>query len=88
MQMSAQIIVHFQRLEQRVDNDLQHICASIRYLQTCVDDTYNRNDWPSPLSSSHSRPLSLTGPPFEPWVSTSVVPDAPAQQEDPDFQER
>ena len=34
---------HFQRLEQRVDNDLQYICASIRYLQTCVDDTYSRN---------------------------------------------
>ena len=78
---------HFQRLEQRVNNDFHHICTSICYLQTCVDDTYSRNDWPAPLSSSHSRPLSLTGPPFEPWVPPSVVPDAPALLEDPDFQE-
>ena len=78
---------HFQRLEQRVDNDLHHICASIRYPQTCVDDTYNSNDWPASLPSSHSRPLSLIGPPFKPWVPPSIVPDAPVLPEDPDFQE-
>ena len=76
---------HSQRLEQRVNNDFNHICTSIRYLQTCVDDTYSRNDWPASLSSSHSQPLSLTGLPFEPWVPPSVVPDAPAPPEDPDF---
>ena len=32
-------------MEHGVDNDLQYICASIRYLQTCVDDTYSRNAW-------------------------------------------
>jgi len=40
---NLQMTAHFQRLKQRVDNDLHHICASIRYLQTCVDDTYSRN---------------------------------------------
>jgi len=34
---------NFQRMEKRVDNDLQYICASIHYLQTCVDETYSRN---------------------------------------------
>ena len=29
---NLQMTSHFQRLEQRVDNDLQHICAFIRYL--------------------------------------------------------
>jgi len=29
---NLQMIAHFQRLEQRVDNDVHHICASIHYL--------------------------------------------------------
>jgi len=70
-----------------VDNDLQHICAYIRYLQTCVDDTYSRNAWLAPLTSGHSQPLPMTGPPFDAWVPPSVVPEAPAAPEDPDFQE-
>jgi len=41
-------------MEQRVGNDLQYICASIRYLQTCVDDTYSRNAWHIPLLRGHS----------------------------------
>ena len=84
---NLQMTAHFQRLEQRVDNDLHHIGASIRYLQTCVDDTYSRNAWPAPLPSSHSRPLSLPGPPFKARVPPSVVPDALAPPKDPDFHE-
>jgi len=57
LKMSA----NFQKIEKRVDNDLQYICASIRYLQTCVDDTYSRNAWPVPLSRGHSQPLPTAG---------------------------
>jgi len=46
--------VNFQRMEHRVDNDVQYICASIRYLQTCVDDTYSRNAWLVPLPRGHT----------------------------------
>ena len=54
LQMSTQMIAHFQRLGQRVDNDLHHICDSIRYMQTCVHDIYNRHTWPVPLPSGRS----------------------------------
>ena len=53
-QMSAQMTAHFQRLEQRVDNDLHHICNSIRYMQTYINDIYNRYTWPAPLPSGRS----------------------------------
>ena len=85
--MSAQMTAHFQRLEQRVDNDLNHICDSIRYMQTCVHDIYNRHTWPDPLPRCRSQPLPSTGPPFDAWVSPLAVPEAPASPEDPDFQE-
>jgi len=55
LKMSA----NFQRMEHRVDNDMQYTCASIRYLQTCVDDTYSRNAWPVPLSRVHSSTFLL-----------------------------
>ena len=48
--LSAQLRKHnlkmsanFERIENRVQNDLQYICSSIRYLQTCVDESYSRN---------------------------------------------
>jgi len=92
--LSAQLREHslnmssnFQRLEQRVDNNLQYICASIRYLQTCVDDTYSRNAWPIPFPRGHSQPLPMTGPPFDTWVSPPAASEAPTPPEDPDFQE-
>ena len=72
-------------MEQRMDNDLQYICASIQYLQTCVDDTYGRNAWPAPLLRGHSQPLPTMGPPFDAWVPPPVVSDTPAPPEDPDF---
>ena len=78
---------HFQRLEQRVDNDLYHICDSIRYMQTCVHDIYSRYTWPAPLPRGHSQPLPPTGPLFDAWAPPPVVPEAPASPEDPDFQE-
>jgi len=83
LKMSA----NFQRLAQRVDNDLQYICAYIRYLQTCVDDTYSRNAWPVLLPRGHSQPLPMTGHPFDAWVPPPVVSEAPTPLEDPDFQE-
>ena len=70
-----------------MDNDLQHICAYIRYLQTCVDDTYSRNAWLAPLPSGHSQLLSTMGPPFDAWVPPLVVPEAPAPPKDRDFQD-
>jgi len=78
---------NFQRMEQRVDNDLQYICASIRYLQTCVDDTYSRNTWPIPLLRDHSQPLPMMGPPFDTWVPPPVISEAPGPPVDPNFQE-
>ena len=84
---NLQITAHFQRLEKRVDNDLQHICASFRYLQTCVDDTYSRNAWLAPLPSGHSYPLPMMGPPFDAWVPPPIVLEASTPPEDPDFQE-
>ena len=48
-------------MEHRVDNDLQYICASICYLQTCIDETYSRNAWPVPLLRGHAQPLSTSG---------------------------
>ena len=78
---------NFQRMQHRVDNDLQYICASIRYLQTCVDETYNRNVWPVPLSRGHSQPLPTAGLLFDTWVPPPAPSEAPALPEDPDFQE-
>ena len=37
------MLANFERIEHRVQNDLQYICSSIRYLQTCVDEIYSRN---------------------------------------------
>ena len=49
--------INFEWIEHRVQNDLQYICSSIRYLQTCVDETYSRNAWSVPLPRGHSQPL-------------------------------
>jgi len=81
------MIVNFQRMEHRVDNDLQYICASICYLQTCVDETYSRNAWPVPLLRGHLQPLPTSGPPFDTWVPPPAPSEAPAPPEDPDIQE-
>ena len=59
--LSAQLREHdlkmtanFQKMQQRVDNDLQYIFASIRYFQTCVDETYSKNAWPVLLLRGHA----------------------------------
>jgi len=65
LQMSTEMTAHFQRLEQRVNNDLHHICDSIRYMQTCVNGIYNRYTWLAPLPRGRSQPLPPTGPPFD-----------------------
>jgi len=62
---SLNMSVNFQMSEQRVDNDLQYISASIHYLQTCVNDTNSRNAWPVPLLRGHSQLLPMTGPSFD-----------------------
>ena len=61
LKMSANV----ERIEQRVQNDLQYICSSIRYLQTCVDETYNKNAWPVPLPRGHAQPVPALGPLFD-----------------------
>ena len=76
---------NFQRMEQRVDNDLQYICVSIRYLQTYVDETYSKNAWHVSLPRGHSQPLPMSGPPFNTWVPPPVPSEAPAPPEDLDF---
>ena len=55
LKMSA----NFEKIEHRVQNDLQYICSSIQYLQTCVDETYSRNAWPVPHPRGHA-PVSYT----------------------------
>ena len=72
---------NFQRMEHRVDNDLQYICVSIRYLQTCVDEIYSMNAWHVPLSRGHSQPLPTSGLPFETWVPPPALSEAPAPPE-------
>ena len=64
---------NFQRMEQRVDIDMQYICASIRYLQTCVDDTYSRNAWLVPLPRGHTQPLPTSGLPFDTWYLLQLL---------------
>ena len=70
-----------------MNNDLQYICASIRYLQTSVDDTYSQNAWFVPLSRGQSQPLPMTSPPFDTLVPPPVISEAPTSPEDPDFKE-
>ena len=35
-QISAEVAANYQRLEHCLDNDLNHICDSIRYMHTCM----------------------------------------------------
>jgi len=41
-QISAEMTAHYRRMEQRLDNDLSHICDSICYMHTCLGGIYNR----------------------------------------------
>ena len=83
--MSAELTANFQRLEQRLDNDLNHICDFIRYMHNCIGDIYDRFDWPAPLPHDRSQPLPSIGPPFGAWVPPPAAPKPPASPEDPDF---
>jgi len=76
---------NFERIEHSIQNDLQYIYSSIRYLQTCVDETYSRNAWSVPLLRGHTQPLLTSGPPFNTWVPPPAPSEAPAPLEDPDF---
>jgi len=87
LEHDLKMIANFKRMEHRVDNDLQYICASIRYLQTCVNETYSRNAWPAPLSRGHSQHLPTSGHPFDTWVPPPAPSEALAPPEDPDLQE-
>jgi len=90
--LSAQLYEHdlkmtanFERMEHRVQNDLQYICSSICYLQTCVDENYSRNAWHVPLQRGHAQPLPDLGPLFVTLVPPLAPSDALAPPEDPDF---
>ena len=80
---------HYQRLEQRLDNDLSHIYDSIRYMHTCLGSMYNRFDWPAPLPSERAQPLPTSGPPFAAWaLASSALPTfalPPTSPQDTDF---
>ena len=65
---------NFEKMEHRVQNDMQYICSSIHYLQTCVDKTYSRNPWPVPLLRGHAQPLPASDPPFDTWVPLQLFP--------------
>ena len=87
--LSAQLREHdlkmsanFERIEHRVQNDLQYICSSIWYLHTCVDETYSRNAWHAPLSRGHAQPLPTSGSPFDTWVPPPAPSEAPAPPEE------
>ena len=83
--MSAEMTANFQRLEQRLDNDLNHICDSIHYMHTCIGDIYHRFDWLAPLPHGRSQPLPSTGLPFATWVPSLAASEPPASPEDLDF---
>ena len=68
---------NFKRIEYKVQNDLQYVCSSIRYLQMCVDETYSRNAWPVPLPRGHAQTLPASGPPFD----ILVPPPAPSRHQ-------
>ena len=57
---------YYQRLEQHLENDLNHICDSIRYMHACLGGIYQKFDWPVPLPSDRAQPLpspALHSPP-------------------------
>ena len=84
-QVSAEMAANFQQLEQRLDNDLNHICDSICYMHTCIRDIYTRFDWPAPLPRSRAQPLPASGLPFAAWAPPTAPPPRPTSPEDPDF---
>jgi len=43
-----------EEIQQGFQNDLTYICSAIRYLQTCVDESYGRHAWPISLSSGYT----------------------------------
>ena len=76
-----------EEIQQGFQNDLTYICSSIRYLQTCVDESYGRHAWSISLSSGYAQPLPTSGPLFDPWVPPPAPSETPAPLEDPDFHE-
>ena len=84
-QVSAEMAANFQQLEQHLDNDLNHICDSIRYMHTCIGDIYERFDWPAPLLRGRAQPLPASCPPFAAWAPPPAPPQPPTSPEDPDF---
>jgi len=64
---------------------MAHVFSSIRYLQSCVDESFDRHVWPTPLPSGYAQPLLTTSPFFDMWVPLSAPSGAPAPPEDPDF---
>jgi len=87
-QISAEMAANYQRLEHHLDNDLNHICDSIRYMHTCIGDIYNKFDWSAPTPQGRAQPLPASGPPFPAWVPPSATPPRPTSPEDPDFSRR
>jgi len=76
-----------EEIQQGFQNDLTYICSFIRYLQTCVNESYGRHAWHVPLPSGYAQPFPISGPLFARWVSPPAPSEAPTPPEDPDFQE-
>ena len=90
--LSLNINTQFEKISTREDeyrqeyrNDMAHIYSSIRYLQNCVDESFNRHAWPATLPSGYAQPLPTMGPPFDLCVPPSAPFRASAPPVDPDF---
>ena len=87
-QILAEVAANYQQLEHRLDNDLNHICDSIRYMHTCIGDIYNRFYWSAPTPQGRAQPLPAFGPSFVVWAPPPTSPPRPTSAEDPDFLRR
>ena len=78
------MITHIERIQQGLQNDLTYICSSIRYLQTCVDESNGTLGLFLFRAATRSlfllHILHLTH-----WVPPPAPFEAHALSEDPDF---
>ena len=66
---TKRILTNQEAMQREQQNDMAYVCFSIRYLQRCEDYYFFTHDWPVSVSDAYGRPLTLTGPPFDPWMA-------------------